>query len=1101
LFALAYPLLINPDYLKTLLLEQVQHEVGRKIEVGDARLELFPRIRLQLFDVVIWDVDPAHRFFSARHMDVYLRVFSFLRKRVIVKRLSVDQPKIELRRDRDGRWNVLSDVELPSALPLPGDRGGHSPLGLLLLVREITLHNGEVHLIDESRQDGRRALGLGQVEVRLKSKAGGLPLEVNFEGRMLDTPSTSGLKLRGRLSHGPSPVRIAPAESSRATHGFQFDGLTEAAEVDVHTIAEFFGPLPVPEGVQGAASMRGRITILPGVVGYDLLLLDMKLNVESLSVTGQASLAGLLTPQPTFSLTFSASPVDLDDLLKGIPPAWLHPQLRQVVREQGVAGTVEVVNATMTGTTVPEPRVSITGEVRVTHGRAFVGHDRTPVDKLAGTVLIEPDRLKVTNLSGSYGTIDIQTGKATVSFIRPGPWLELEFTGSTPAADVAVALARGTKPPAIKKALGQLRDVKGECQVTYHLAGPLREGGSVEFLDGEFIFRDAEFGTPLLAPRVVGLSGRLKVQPDHLLFDRFTARLGKAQLDVHGIITTEQDASFEGVTVGLKGDADQVLELLSAGTLRSSPLHGSVRFWTAVAGSVDAPSLRGTLDLKDAEITLPGFLTKAGGRPAAFEFDAGLHQGPALNFKKLELLFPPLRLAARGALRLGTPMAHDWSIITGPLALPGGLPEGVTGLTEIERGTLEVSLDVKGRGTDWKGWHYNGWIALTDGLIKPKGMERPLKDIYLRLRLDRHGGEIKRLAMTIEDSDVAISGTIRGWTRVPTYTLTIESSDFDIDLVIPKGGRSPFRDFMEELAATSRVTADVAIDRPRYRTLQFESLSGRVTVRDNAVAIDRINTVLENGRVAAHVVLNIPKNQPADGEVAFQLLDVPTVKVLHALGDEKRLILGDLTANGALSIDGTNPLGVLASMNGTADFHIKKGRIQRGNILPKLLTILNIGSVLQGKVDLAKEGLPFDRVTGSVVIQNGVVTTKALVIDSPILKMSEAGTYNMVTDQLDGVLVASPLGPYAQALKSIPLFGKLFTGERRGIDTAIFEVKGPLNDPSIHYMPVKSLTTGVTGLAQFAVDVLKNVVLLPKALIPPVDGSDASPEPPSPTSP
>src|SRR6185295_11967746 len=100
-----------------------------------------------------------------------------------------------------------------------------------------------------------------------------------------------------------------------------------------------------------------------------------------------------------------------------------------------------------------------------------------------------------------------------------------------------------------------------------------------------------------------------------------------------------------------------------------------------------------------------------------------------------------------------------------------------------------------------------------------------------------------------------------------------------------------------------------------------------------------------------------------------------------------------------------------------------------------------------------------------------------------------------------GVLIASPLGPYAQALKGIPLFGKLFAGERRGIDTAIFEVKGPLNDPRLNYLPFRSLTTGLTGLAQLAFDMLKNVVLLPKALIPSSDAGDTSQEPPTPTTP
>ena len=1102
LFAVAYPFLTDPNYVKTLLLEEVQHEVGRTIEVGATRLELFPRIRLQLFDVVIRDVDPAREFFSARHIDIYLRVFSFLRKRVIVKQLAVDQPRIELRRDRSGRWNVLSDVELPSALPLPSDRGGRSPLSLLLLVREITLQNGEVRVIDESRQDGLRALSLGNVEVSMKSKTGGMPIDVAFSGTILDSPGTSRLILNGKLSQGTSPVRIAPADPTRLTHAFQFEGATDAAAVDIRKVAEFFGPLPVPEGVKGSASMHGRIAILPGVVGYDMVLSEMKLSVESLSVAGQASLAGLMSPQPTFSLTFSATPIDLDDLVQRIPPAWLHPQLRRVVKEQGIDGTVEIVSATVTGTAVPEPRVSVTGEVRVTKGRAYVGHDRTRVENLSGVVVIEPDRLKVTNLRGNYGAIEVKTGKATVSFIQPGPWLELEFTGDTSAAEVTAILARSAKPAAVRTMLKDIRDIKGTCQVTYHLAGALRESDGVEFLDGEFVFRETEFAGPWLQSRVTGFNGLLKIEPNQLKFERFSARVGKAHAEFNGAIVIGDTTSFDGVTILIKGEAAEVVRLVTVGAVQDSLMSGSLDVHAAVSGPVDAPSFRGSVDLKGAEVAIPGYFTKAVGKPASIEFDTSLRQGPAFAFKQVELVVPPLRLTGKGLIRMGTPFGLDITFLSGPIALASGLPEGFTLFKGLNNGTLEVSMDVKGRGSDWKGWSYNGWVALTDGVIAAKGFEHPIKEVYLRLKIDRQGGEIKRLAFTVQDSDVAVSGTVRNWTKLPVVNVKIESSDFDIDLVIPKGGRSPVRDLVEDVAASSRVTASVAIDRARYRSLQLESVSTRVALHDSALDLDRLSaTVGSNGRISAHVVLNLPKNQPADGEVAFQIMDMPTTQFLQLIGDEKHVVIGDLTANGVLSADGADPNGTLASINGNLDFYVRKGRIQRGIVLPKLFTILHIGSVLQGKWDPGRDGIPFDRVTGSVGVQKGLVTLKTMVVDSPILKTSQAGTYNLGTDQLDVVLVASPLGPYAQALKNIPLFGKLFAGERRGIDTAIFEVKGSLSDPTIQYLPMKSLTTGLGGLAQFAFDVLKNVVLLPKALIPAADPGDVSTEPPSPTIP
>jgi hypothetical protein len=137
--------------------------------------------------------------------------------------------------------------------------------------------------------------------------------------------------------------------------------------------------------------------------------------------------------------------------------------------------------------------------------------------------------------------------------------------------------------------------------------------------------------------------------------------------------------------------------------------------------------------------------------------------------------------------------------------------------------------------------------------------------------------------------------------------------------------------------------------------------------------------------------------------------------------------------------------------------------------------------------------MPFDKMGATFSVRDGVLFSENMVMDSPVIKITGAGKYDLTTDQVDAIMAASPLGAYSQFLKSIPLFGKLFAGERKGIDTALFEVKGSLQGPKVTYLPMKSFATGLTGLAQLAVDVLKNTILLPKELISPAD--ERAPEP------
>ena len=113
-------------------------------------------------------------------------------------------------------------------------------------------------------------------------------------------------------------------------------------------------------------------------------------------------------------------------------------------------------------------------------------------------------------------------------------------------------------------------------------------------------------------------------------------------------------------------------------------------------------------------------------------------------------------------------------------------------------------------------------------------------------------------------------------------------------------------------------------------------------------------------------------------------------------------------------------------------------------------------------------------------------------MDGPILKLRGAGSYNLVQDQLDLAVAASPLGSYFNLLREIPLFGLLLDDNQEGIDMAVFDVKGPISDPTITPLPLESFAAGLTGFAELALNVLKNTVFLPTDILFPDGPQDFS---------
>ena len=200
---------------------------------------------------------------------------------------------------------------------------------------------------------------------------------------------------------------------------------------------------------------------------------------------------------------------------------------------------------------------------------------------------------------------------------------------------------------------------------------------------------------------------------------------------------------------------------------------------------------------------------------------------------------------------------------------------------------------------------------------------------------------------------------------------------------------------------------------------------------------------------------------------------------------------------GVLRGHGRNPHGVLPTLNGKIEFVAQEGHILKleTRAIWKILSILNLPAVLQGKVDFDKEGLQYNRTTATLTIQNGLMQTQNFIIDSPVVKITAAGNYDMPTDQLDMAWAVSPFGSYSQFLQSIPLFGRLVAGDRKGLATALFQVKGPIEDPNVTYLPMKSFATGLTGVAQLAFDVLKNTVLLPVDILSPQEETEPAYDP------
>ena len=777
---------------------------------------------------------------------------------------------------------------------------------------------------------------------------------------------------------------------------------------------------------------------MPGVAGYDLVLSDLSARLNEMTLTGKASLAGIMTPQPTFAVTISSSLVTLPQLMQTIPLEWINPQIQTLLDDRKIDGKVQMIDATLTGSPAAGVPLSTSGEFRIQEAQGLIGQDRVAAKDLAASVFVEPGRIRITGVTGVYGAIQLTDGKAVVSFLEAGPWLELEITGTMTGSQLLDFLAKTMKTEQLMRVLAGVRDVEGTAQPTFRLVGPLNQPGGVTFAGGAIVAQSVSLSHTALPERLTGLQGRVILDNGATRFEQVTGHLGDAEVQVQGILTGGEVSLFQNFDVRARGGAMPMARLASLPAIAPGTFEGTVSADVTLSGSMATPHLRGVVVLDEAKMIMPGLGEKPVGAPAALEFEGETAKTGGVALHRLEVVLPSLRIPVKGRVLIGERFSIDASAATGAVSL-SRLPEWIS-KGGLEAGNLEISLDLKGKDKDWNAWRITGWLALTNGLMTVGGMEGPLQDIYARVKLVRNTAEVKRLAFKIRDSDLVWEGAVRNWTTRPVITGKIESNQLDIGL--------------------------------------FSAVSA-------------------HGQVAGRLVARLPRKEPADVEVSFRATGIPVEELLRLTNTQVRGVTGDMRLVGSLRGHGRNPHGVYPSLSGKAEVLLQNGRIPKSNerAVWKIISLLNIPAVLQGKVDLEREGLPYNRISGTFEIQHGLFQTENVIIDSPILKITAAGNYDLPTDQLDLVVAVSPFGSYSKFLKTIPLFGRILAGERKGLATAMFAAKGAVEDPDVTYMPVRSFASGVSGLAQLAVDVLTNTLSLPLDLVTPDEDEEISDAP------
>lgn len=140
-------------------------------------------------------------------------------------------------------------------------------------------------------------------------------------------------------------------------------------------------------------------------------------------------------------------------------------------------------------------------------------------------------------------------------------------------------------------------------------------------------------------------------------------------------------------------------------------------------------------------------------------------------------------------------------------------------------------------------------------------------------------------------------------------------------------------------------------------------------------------------------------------------------------------------------------------LQGGFAMRIADGDLRQFTFLSKALTTLNIldlpQQVLGGFQELRSGGLHFRFLEGAALVDNGVVSTDDLVLESAPLRLAIRGGVDLGRRRYDLHIRAQPLQTVDQLVSAVPVFGYLITGKDKSFTDLRYHVIGPWSDPQV----------------------------------------------------
>lgn len=1026
------PRLVDISTYQQQIITLLEDSLKRKISLGELRFawRFGPEFIIQ--DLHLRERTSNEEFLTARKVTIRLGLLPLLRRQVALRSIVVDGLQARIVRDAEGALNI-SDLLEPQAG------------GVDLQVGSIKLRQGSIAWQDHACDDGVHKLSLSNLELALGRLSRGKKCTYKLSATLgngsikgtgsikfpqTGEPFKTALQVNGnlalkQLNYGalwpyygqyipfdrPGGTLDLEAQMKGTPDRFTGKGLLRLHNAKVVWPTVFHGPV-APKLAQVQFELKRTPTSI------DLPVIQ--LNADGFAFRGSLKLSDLLSSDPYLAAKGISEPFEYQEVRSYIPFGIIADEATDFIKHKIRAGRFKLVNGTLEG--------RFSKLVRFTEGdnanalfingtaeRAVISYGSpTPsFNNLKGNLEMKGRNFNLQGMSGAFGGSPF-TMQGSIT----------DYSTQNVPSTYPFQMEITPKPAEIAWLARQV----GADKLTFSGNSSLRLTGEGELkayrLSGDWQLNQATYEFPSVIRKPAGIANNLS----------FSSLINKQETRLTALAYSLPPLQLSGLATFRYGAAAPHLSFeVQTNRFALSPQVPILPDWQQFQpkGVVQA-HLFGAGDPRD--------------------FSAMLYNGA-------------IRLSGFSVRPLAT--HPPLSAINGQISFKGNSLS--TSSIAVRYG--KTALELRGRIASLKSPEAELFISSPELQLGDFGLKTnellSIRQFSTSLAFRKGLYTIRNLSGHLGETIFSAAGTIRP-TPEPDISLRLTANHLNIDewlpLLMPQQPATPAtaerRDTVKPFKLHGQLTADTG----SFSGLHFSKLRALFLNDGDLLRLQNLETRIFGGQLAAQGQLEQVTGQPLKWALTMALDRVKSDELLHSLGISRE-ISGLTTIKGSLRAQGETLEELKRTTAGNLSLKIERGVLRRFNSLSKVFSLLNVSQLLTFQLpDMSTEGMPFNQITTTVGIKDGLVTTRDFFIESNAIHLSMVGKINFIKEDMDLLIGVQPLQTVDKVISRIPVVGWILTGGDGSLITTYFEAKGSWADPQVTAIPVKSMASGTLNI-------------------------------------